>query len=241
MPADTVPVTGWGRTAPTAARLIRPRTYEEAARAVRECGARGGIARGLGRSYGDAAQNAGGVVLDMTGSAEPVALDPATGVVTVSGGTSLDTVMRHLVPRGCFVPVTPGTRHVTVGGAVAADIHGKSHHVDGLWMNHVVALTLALPGGETRVVSPTTEPDVFWATGGGMGLTGVVTSCTFRAIPVETSYMVVDSMRLPDLDAALAAMADSDGHARYTVAWLDVLARGRSLGRGVLTASDHAP
>ena len=241
MAADRRLLTGWGRTAPTAAHVIAVHDDADVKGVLAEPPRRGVIARGLGRSYGDAAQNAGGVVLDMNGSAGPVALDPATGLVTVSGGTSLDTVMRQLLPRGWFVPVTPGTRHVTVGGAVAADIHGKNHHVDGSWMNHVVALTLALPGGETRVVSPTNDPDVFWATGGGMGLTGVVTSCTFRAIPVETSRMVVDTTRLPDLDAVLAAMADSDRHARYTVAWLDVVARGRSLGRSVLTAGDHAP
>ena len=139
---------------------------------------RGVIARGLGRSYGDAAQNAGGVVLDMTGAAAPIVVDAATGVVTATGGTSLDAEMRELLPRGWFVPVTPGTRHVTIGGAVAADIHGKNHHIDGSWMNPVESLTLALPGGETRVVSPSQEPDVFWATAGGMGLTGVVTSCS---------------------------------------------------------------
>jgi decaprenylphospho-beta-D-ribofuranose 2-oxidase len=239
--ADRRLLTGWGRTAPTAARVVTVQDDADVKGVLADPPRRGVIARGLGRSYGDAAQNAGGVVLDMTGSAGPVALDPATGVVTASGGTSLDTVMRELLPRGWFVPVTPGTRYVTVGGAVAADIHGKNHHVDGSWMNHVVALTLALPGGETCVVSPTDDPDVFWATGGGMGLTGVVTSCSFRAIPVETSRMVVDAARLPDLDAVLAAMADSDRHARYTVAWLDVMARGRSLGRSVLTAGDHAP
>ena len=241
MPDNRRLLTGWGRTAPTAARVVTVRDDADVKDVLADPPRRGVIARGLGRAYGDAAQNAGGVVLDMTGAGAPVVVDAATGIVTATGGTSLDAVMRELLPRGWFVPVTPGTRHVTVGGAVAADIHGKNHHVDGSWMNHVVSLTLALPGGETRVVSPTREPDVFWATAGGMGLTGVVTSCSFRAIPVETSHMVVDSMRLPDLDAALAAMADSDGRARYTVAWLDVLARGRSLGRSVLTAADHAP
>src|SRR5262249_56913458 len=121
---------------------------------------------------------------------------------------------------------------VTVGGAVAADIHGKNHHVDGSWMDHVTSLTLALPGGEERVARPDgPDADVFWATGGGMGLTGVVTSCTFRAIPVETSRIVADTMRLPDLDAVLAAMAETDTRYRYTVAWLDLAASGRALGR----------
>jgi decaprenylphospho-beta-D-ribofuranose 2-oxidase len=233
-------LTGWGRTAPTASRVVPARDDADVKGALAAPPPRGVIARGLGRSYGDAAQNAGGVVLDMTGAAAPVVVEPS-GLVTATGGTSLDAVMRELLPRGWFVPVTPGTRHVTVGGAVAADVHGKNHHVDGSWMNHVVALTLALPGGETRVVSPAQDADVFWATAGGMGLTGVVTSCTFRAIPVETSQMLVDATRLPDLDAVLAAMTDSDRRSRYTVAWLDVLARGRSLGRSVLTTADHAP
>jgi decaprenylphospho-beta-D-ribofuranose 2-oxidase len=235
-------LSGWGRTAPTAAaRVVDVHDDADVKDALADPPPRGVIARGLGRSYGDAAQNAGGVVLDMVGDAPPVVLDPVGGLVTASGGTSLDELMRELLPRGFFVPVTPGTRHVTVGGAVAADIHGKNHHVDGSWMDHVTSVTLALPGGEERVVGPEVDADAFWATAGGMGLTGVVTSCTFRTIPVETSRMVVDTTRLPDLDAALAAMADTDAPFRYTVAWLDVLASGRSLGRSVLTCADHAP
>jgi decaprenylphospho-beta-D-ribofuranose 2-oxidase len=241
MVGDRRLLTGWGRTAPTAARVVVVHEDADVKDVLAGPPRRGAIARGLGRSYGDAAQNSGGVVLDMTGSGGPVALDPATGVVTASGGTSLDGLIRQLLPRGWFVPVTPGTRHVTVGGAVAADIHGKNHHVDGSWMNHVDSLTLALPGGETRVVSPAEDADVFWATAGGMGLTGVVTSCSFRAIPVETSRMVVDTVRLTNLDETLAATAKSDSRARYSVAWIDVLARGRSLGRSVLTTADHAP
>jgi decaprenylphospho-beta-D-ribofuranose 2-oxidase len=233
-------LTGWGRTAPSAARVVEVHGDADVKAALADAPRRGIIARGRGRSYGDAAQNAGGEVLDMTGAAG-VLLDAATGLVTAGGGTTLDTLMRELLPRGWFVPVTPGTRHVTVGGAVAADIHGKNHHVDGSWMDHVTSLTLALPGGEERSVAPDRDADTFWATAGGMGLTGVVTSCTFRAIPVETSRMIVDTSRLGDLDAVLAALARTDTDHRYTVAWLDVLATGRSFGRGVLTVGDHAP
>ncbi|HKA03529.1 MAG TPA: FAD-binding oxidoreductase, partial [Acidimicrobiales bacterium] len=241
MPDDRRLLTGWGRTAPTAARVVAVHDDADVKGALADPSPRGVIARGLGRSYGDAAQNAGGLVLDMTGATAPVVVDPSRGLVTASGGTSLDTVMRELLPRGWFVPVTPGTRYITVGGAVAADIHGKNHHVDGSWMENVTSLSLALPGGETRVIAPSSDPAVFWATAGGMGLTGVVTSCTFRAIPVETSRVVVDTTRLPDLDAVLASMTDIDERYRYTVAWLDILATGRSLGRSVLTAADHAP
>jgi decaprenylphospho-beta-D-ribofuranose 2-oxidase len=239
--AEPTLLSGWGRTAPSAATVVAAATDTDVKAALTSPSRRGVLARGLGRAYGDAAQNGGGVVLDMT-AAEPVlTLDPARGLVTATGGTSLERAMRTLLPQGWFVPVTPGTRFVTVGGAVAGDIHGKNHHVDGSWMRHVTSLTLALPGGDERVVGPERDADAFWATAGGMGLTGVVTSCTFRAIAVETSRMVVDTTRLPDLDAVLAAMLDADARYRYSVAWVDVLARGRALGRSVLTAGDHAP
>jgi decaprenylphospho-beta-D-ribofuranose 2-oxidase len=238
---DVRVLTGWGRTAPSAAHVIEVHGDADVKSALADPPARGVIARGCGRSYGDAAQNAGGAVLAMTGAPPTVLVDPATGVVTAGGGTTLDSLMGALLPRGWFVPVTPGTRHVTVGGAVAADVHGKNHHVDGSWMDHVSALTLALPGGEERTLTPDQDAAAFWATAGGMGLTGVVTRCTFRAVPVETSWLLVDTTRLRDLDTLLAAMTASDANRRYTVAWLDVLATGRSFGRGVLTAGDHAP
>jgi decaprenylphospho-beta-D-ribofuranose 2-oxidase len=239
--AEPTLLTGWGRTAPSAAVLVPAATDADVKTALTSPPPRGVLARGLGRAYGDAAQNGGGVVLDMTAGEPLVSLDPATGLVTATGGTSLEHVIRTSLPQGWFVPVTPGTRYVTVGGAVAGDIHGKNHHVDGSWMRHVRSLTLGLPGGEERVVGPDQDADVFWATAGGMGLTGVVTSCTFRATAVETSRMMVDTTRLPDLDAVLAAMLDADARYRYSVAWVDVLARGGSLGRSVLTAGDHAP
>jgi decaprenylphospho-beta-D-ribofuranose 2-oxidase len=225
---DVTLLTGWGRTSPTAATVV-PASSLGATLAVPP--ERGVLARGLGRAYGDAAQNAGGTVVDMTAPApaEPV-LDAATGVVTASGGTTFDQLLRFLVPRGWFVPVTPGTRHVTVGGAVAADVHGKNHVADGSWMDHVAAIDLALAGGDRRRLTP--DDDAFWATGGGLGLTGVVTACSFRAVPIETSRMLVNTVRLSDLDAVLDAMATST--ARYQVAWLDGSARGGALGRGIL-------
>lgn len=239
MPADTVSVTGWGRTAPTAARLIRPRTYEEAALAVRECGARGGIARGLGRAYGDAAQNAGGAVLDMTGLDRVHAVDADGGTVLCDAGVSLHRLMEVLLPLGWFVPVTPGTRYVTVGGAIGADIHGKNHHVSGSFSRHVLSLELLTADGRVRTVVPGTP--LFEATAGGMGLTGVILTATVRLQPVETSLMCVDTERAGDLDDLMARLADTDHRYRYSVAWIDLLARGRATGRAVLTRGDHAP
>jgi decaprenylphospho-beta-D-ribofuranose 2-oxidase len=245
MSADTVPVdewgpvTGWGRTAPTAARLIRPRTYEEAAAAVRDCGARGGIPRGLGRAYGDAAQNAGGSVLDMTGLDRIHAIDVDGGTVLCDAGVSLHRLMEVLLPLGWFVPVTPGTRYVTVGGAIGADIHGKNHHVSGSFARHVLSLELLTADGRVRTVERGTP--LFDATAGGMGLTGVILTATVRLQPVETALMSVDTERATDLDDLMARLTATDHRYRYSVAWIDLLARGAATGRAVLTRGDHAP
>ncbi|MDL5203383.1 FAD-binding oxidoreductase [Streptomyces sp. ALI-76-A] len=239
MPADTVSVTGWGRTAPTAARLIRPRTYEEAAAAVRGCGARGGIPRGLGRAYGDAAQNAGGTVLDMTGLDRVHAIDVDGGTVLCDAGVSLHRLMEILLPLGWFVPVTPGTRYVTVGGAIGADIHGKNHHVSGSFSRHVLSLELLTADGEIRAVGRGTP--LFDATAGGMGLTGVILTATVQLQPVETSLMSVDTERARDLDDLMGRLTATDHRYRYSVAWIDLLARGAATGRAVLTRGDHAP
>lgn len=239
MPADTVSLTGWGRTAPTAARLIRPRTYEEVVAAVRVPGARGGIARGLGRAYGDAAQNAGGAVIDMTGLDRVHAIDADGGTVLCDAGVSLERLMEVLLPLGWFVPVTPGTRQVTVGGAIGADIHGKNHHVSGSFCRHVLSLELLTADGEIRAVGRGTP--LFDATAGGMGLTGVILTATLRLLPVQTSYMSVDTERATDLDDLMARLTATDHRYRYSVAWIDLLARGAATGRAVLTRGDHAP
>jgi decaprenylphospho-beta-D-ribofuranose 2-oxidase len=233
-------LTGWGRTNPSVADVVEV-FRSEVPGALKEAGSRGALARGLGRSYGDAAQNGGGLVLRLIGSATDALLDREARTVTVSAGADLDELLRLLVPRGFFVPVTPGTRFVTIGGAIASDIHGKNHHVEGSFGNHVHRMSLQLADGSIAELSPQHDPELFWATIGGMGLTGVVLDATIGLLPVETSRMAVDTHRLPDLDTLMGAMADGDDDShRYSVAWIDLSAKGRQLGRSVLTRGDHA-
>lgn len=235
-------LTGWGRTAPTRATVVQPRNRQELRELLDVAGRDRAhsplIARGLGRSYGDAAQCAGGRVLRLKCLSRIGAADARTGAVDVEAGVSLDTLIRHILPYGWFVPVTPGTRQVTVGGAIAADVHGKNHHRDGSICAHVESLTLESPVG-TFEASPERDPELFWATAGGMGLTGVITRATLRLSPVETDRMVVDTDRFDDLDAVMSAMEDGDDRFRYSVAWVDCTAGSRS-GRAVLTRGDHA-
>jgi decaprenylphospho-beta-D-ribofuranose 2-oxidase len=232
---------GWGGTAPSRGRLVTPLDDNDVNRLLGEAPPRGAIARGLGRSYGDAAQNAGGMVLDATALAGIRTVDLDRGLVTAGSGTSLDQLMRWLIPRGWFVPVTPGTRFVTVGGAIASDIHGKGHHVDGSFCNHVHSITLRTGRGEVLTVTPGETPELFWATAGGMGLTGVILDATFDLIPIETSLILADEERCRDLDDMMSRMGEGDDRYRYSVAWIDCGAHRRSLGRGLLGRGDHAP
>lgn len=234
-------LTGWGRTSPTAAVVHRAAEDDEAVKAAGAAGGRGVIARGLGRSYNDAAQNAGGDVVDLAASRRFHAFDPSTGVARVAAGVSILDLLETCTPQGWFPPVTPGTQHVTVGGAIAADVHGKNHHIDGSFSEYVESLRIWTPARGVVDVSRETDADVFWATCGGMGLTGVVLDATIRMRPVESSRISVDIDRAGDLDEVMALLADpSDDQSTYSVAWIDCQARGRSMGRSVLTRGRHA-
>jgi decaprenylphospho-beta-D-ribofuranose 2-oxidase len=239
-------LSGWGRTAWTVADVIATTDENQIRSTLSSIGDRGVIARGLGRSYGAAAQNAGGTVLEMTSEHDPLGidaiLDPISGILDVAASVSLDSILRMCVPRGWFVPVTPGTRFVTVGGAIASDVHGKNHHIDGSFGEHVRSMTVMLSSGEIVELSPETQPAWFWATIGGMGLTGIVLRASLQMLSIESSKVRVETERLGNFDAVCDAMS-SDGEDdtyRYSVCWVDLLATGASMGRGVLTRGDHA-
>jgi decaprenylphospho-beta-D-ribofuranose 2-oxidase len=231
-------LTGWGRVAPSVAELGSPSDAAAVASLLRAPGAK--IARGLGRSYNNAAQLDGGLVLQTARLNRIIELDAATGVVTCEAGVSLEQLMVAGLPSGWFVPVSPGTRQVSVGGAIAADVHGKNHHVAGSFARHVRSLDMLLPDGSPRTVTPESDPGLFWATAGGMGLTGFIVRATVQLKRVGTSRVKVDTVRTADIDETMSVLADHDHRYGYTVAWSDCLARGGSLGRSVITSGDFA-
>jgi decaprenylphospho-beta-D-ribofuranose 2-oxidase len=234
----TTSLTGWGRTDPSSALVCVPSTVNQIQSTVAAATPGSLIARGLGRAYGNPAQCGGGTVLELTGL-DAIQLDAASGCVVAGAGASVDGLLRVIVPAGFFLPVTPGTRNVTVGGAIAADVHGKNHHGEGSFANHVHWLKLVDGSGQLRQLSPNDPATAaaFWATAGGMGLTGVIVEACFRLIPISSSLISVDTTRFRDFDALMAAMVEADARYRYSVAWVDSL---NPAGRGVLTCGDHA-
>lgn len=197
------------------------------------------IARGLGRSYGDAPVNGGGTVIDMNRLDRMLNFDSASATLECECGTSLEDILEVFVPRGYFLPVTPGTKFVTVGGAIANDIHGKNHHCDGTFSNFVEQFTLLTSNGEILTCSRQENDQIFWATIGGIGLTGILLTAHVRLQPIQSAYITVDYHRAKNLDDVLATMTESDDNYQYSVAWVDCLAKGASLGRSILMRGNH--
>ena len=200
----------------------------------------GTIARGLGRSYGDAALNSGGQVLGMRWLDCYLAFDAEAGALTCEAGVTLERIISDFAPRGWFPMITPGTKFVTVGGCIANDVHGKAHHAQGSFSSCVDAMTVLLASGDVVRASPDENADLFWATFGGMGLLGIVLTARIRLRRIETTYFRQKAVRVNDLESMLAALEENDRSFTYSVATLDVMATGARLGRGVLSLGEHA-
>lgn len=198
------------------------------------------LAVGLRRSYGDSGLNPDGAILDMTGLDRAIAFDPRTRLLRAEAGISFDALLRILIPRGFFLPVTPGTRFVTLGGAVANDVHGKNHHGAGTFGCWVRRLGLLRDHNEELELGPDDRTGLFAATVGGLGLTGVISWVEFEVIPIASAMMEVETVAFGDLDAFFEIAAESEGAFEYTVSWIDSMARGRALGRGLFSRGRHA-
>ena len=198
------------------------------------------LARGQGRSYGDAALNSTGHLVLTERLDRFLEFDPESGLLKIEAGATLKDVLDAMVPKGWFVPVTPGTKYSSIGGCVAADVHGKNHHRDGSFGQYVTSLDMLLADGARLVCSPDQYPDLFWATIGGMGLTGIIESVSFRMEPIETAYVKVRHRRAGNLDVAFNLMENDQYDDRYSVCWIDCLSRGRKMGRSVLITGHHA-
>jgi FAD/FMN-containing dehydrogenase len=198
------------------------------------------IMRGQGRSYNNAAMSQDGLVMLSERLNRILAFDETTGTVNAEAGTTLANVLDEFIPRGWFPTVTPGTRFVSLGGCVAADVHGKNHHRDGTFGSHVAGMEIVLADGTRRRCSPHQEPELFWATVGGMGLTGIISEVSLRLRRIDTAYMVVEHRQASNLDELMRMLEDERLDDHYSVAWIDCLARGPSRGRGILMRGHHA-
>lgn len=219
---------GWGRYPKQEARLWQPHTLPQQTAA---------IARGMGRSYGDSALASNIVTtrfLDFL-----LEFDPMHGTLRCEAGVTLATLLDVFVPRGWFLPVTPGTQYVTVGGAIASDVHGKNHHVHGCFSEYVENIELRLADGSRLLCSRQQYADLFHATCGGMGLTGLILSATLKLRRIQTTQMIQTTYKTAHLSETLACFAEHH-QATYSVAWIDCLSTGKSLGRSLIMLGEHA-
>ncbi|MDE1963005.1 MAG: FAD-binding oxidoreductase [Xanthomonadaceae bacterium] len=196
---------------------------------------------GNARSYGDSCLNDGGTLFATRALDHFLAFDPASGELTCEAGVLFSDILDLVVPQGWFIPVTPGTRFVTVGGAIGNDVHGKNHHRAGTFGHHVKAFELLRTDGSRMVCTPEENREWFHATLGGLGLTGVITWATLQLRRISGPWMSTESHRFGDLAAFFDLSSQSDEDYEYTVSWIDCAARGKSLGRGIFSRANHAP
>lgn len=224
-------ITSWGKYPLINAKVLTPPSAKHVARINEKF-----ITRGLGRSYGDSALSEKIVLSKHLNHF--ISFDDETGLLCCEAGISLDEILSVFVPKGWFLTVTPGTKFVTVGGAIASDVHGKNHHIEGSFGNHVTSLKL-ISSGQLHTCSRENNPDLFHATCGGMGLTGTITEATFKLKPIQSAYIDQKVIKASNLEKALE-LFEQHNSATYSVAWIDCLSTGESLGRSLVMLGEHA-
>jgi len=230
----TRPLSGWGKYPVVESEVLGFSSETE----LRErLGVHGVIAQGLLRSYGDSALSEHAITSLRFNRF--LSFDPATGLLSCESGVSLSDMLDVFVPRGWFLPVTPGTKFVTLGGAIASDVHGKNHHRSGSFCSHIESMDVMFPSGQVQTCSPSENPELFRATCGGMGLTGVILRATLRLVPIESAYIDQETIRARDLSHIMELFESSTGWT-YSVAWIDCLTSGKSLGRSIMMRGEHA-
>ncbi len=227
----------WGRIDNRVRPGISPDDYEDRLGTLEP---QGYLPFGNGRSYGDSCHNDQGHLIESRRHGRILAFDPGTGMMTCEAGVTLRAVLERAIEHRFFLPVTPGTAFVTVGGAVANDVHGKNHHARGTFGNHVTAFRLLRSTGERLTCSPVENPELYAATIGGMGLTGLILTVDLRLMKVPSPHVQQHAIRFENLDRYFALVDGVDAEHEYSVAWIDQLATGVRMGRGVLLAGDHA-
>ena len=228
---------GWGNYPVAESYTLNPRD-EQDARSDLDKGVI--VPRGLGRSYADQAINNDNYVAVCTKLNHFLNWDGQEGILECEAGVSLEEIITVFGPKGWLPMICPGTKFVTIGGAIANDIHGKAHHIDGSFVNCVLSFTILLADGTTLEASRTENPDLFWANFGGLGLLGIILKARIRLRKIETTYFKQKSMVIRNLDHMLEALDQYDKDYNYSVAWIDALAKGKKLGSGVLTLGNAA-
>jgi decaprenylphospho-beta-D-ribofuranose 2-oxidase len=228
-------ISGWGNFPKIKAEVKRPISAEQIKSLQKELETY--IPRGAGRSYGDSSLSAS--ILESSNLNNTLSFDSESGTFTCQSGKMLSVILDEIVPKGCFLPVTPGTKFITIGGAIAADIHGKNHHVDGCFSQHVIWLKLLLADGSIKTCNREENTDLFWATCGGMGLTGFILEASFQLKPIETSKIVNRTIKCDNLDEVISNLIEHENY-MYSVAWIDCGTSGKNLGRSLLYLGEHA-
>lgn len=234
--SSAVMLHGWGRYPRSAAPIKTPQAVSGVLGCIEQHRT---IARGLGRSYADQALNEGGHITQCTSLDRYLDFDPVTATLNCESGVSLAQIIQDFAPRGFFPMVTPGTKYVTIGGCIANDVHGKGHHVDGCFSRCVKSFRIALASGQIITASRETNPDLFWANFGGMGLLGIIIDAKIVLRRVQSTYFSQQSLVVRNLDEMMDLIEEHHS-VPYALGWLDPLAKGDRLGRGVLKIGDHA-